>query len=122
MPALGLGLGLIVVAGCAPPPISEGGFDSAQPAAKLYAIRRAGEARDAAAVPKLIEQLDSDDPAVRMFAIEALRRITGQRLGYDPYALPYERHRKVADWVRWYESHRPPAPADKPVAADGRPG
>lgn len=98
-----LGIALAWLVGCAPP-ISEGGFDAAQPAAKLYAIRRAGAARDTAAVPKLIEQLDSDDPAVRMFAIEALERITGERRGYRPYAPPYERDPAVAGWVAWFEA------------------
>lgn len=93
-----------LAAGACTPPISEGDFDSIQPASKLYAIQKAGQARDVEAVPKLIEQLDSDDPAVRMFAIEALERITGERRGFAPYGPPHERAVAVERWVQWYRS------------------
>lgn len=80
------------------PRASDGDFDSDNPAAKLYAIRRAGEERDRSKIPKLVEQLDSDDPAVRMLAIGALERITGQRHGYNPYASPQDRRAAVEAW------------------------
>jgi len=116
-----LGVALAWLSGCAPP-ISEGGFDSAQPAAKLYAIRRAGAARNSDAVPKLIEQLDSDDPAVRMFAIEALARITGERRGYGPYAPPYERDMAVARWVDWYKASGSGGSAETAPSVRRQPG
>jgi hypothetical protein len=83
--------------GCAPR-ASDGDFDSDNPAAKLYAIRQAGEAKDRAKIPKLVEQLDSDDPAVRMLSINALERITGQRMGYNPYASSVERRSSMEAW------------------------
>lgn len=89
-------------AGCVPQ-ASEGGFDSPDPAAKLYAIHRAGEQRDRSALPHLVEQLDSDDPAVRMMSITALKRITGERFGYNPYVAVPQR-RQAAD--RWIEAVR----------------
>jgi hypothetical protein len=85
---------------CAPR-ATEGGFESDNPAAQLYAIRQAGERRDAGAVPRLVTALTSDDPAVRMFAIEALDRITGERLGYNPRASLQERDAAVARWVQY---------------------
>lgn len=90
--ALSVGL-----AACAPR-AEKGDFDSENPAAKLYAIRQAGDDKDAADVPKLVEQLDSDDPAVRMFAIEALEQITGTRLGYNPYASIEARRPALEQW------------------------
>ena len=107
--------GLTTLAGCGgPPAASEGGFDSADPASRLYAIRRAGGQRDVAAVPDLIESLESDDPAVRMLAIAALQRITGTRMGYDPYALPAARQDAVDAWLEAWRSGRlaRPAPAN----------
>ncbi|MHB1155568.1 MAG: HEAT repeat domain-containing protein [Phycisphaerales bacterium] len=89
--------------GCAPPPASEGGFNSRDPAAKLYAIQRAGEQRDRSAIPHLIEQLDSDDEAVRMFAIISLEKITGTRLGYSPYDPAWKREPRIKRWVEAYE-------------------
>lgn len=83
--------------GCGPK-ATQGGFDSDNPAAKLYAIRDAGARRDAESIPKLVEQLSSDDPAVRVFAIEALERITGERLGYNPSADLLVRAQAVQRW------------------------
>jgi hypothetical protein len=100
-----LGLMLLTVTmlatACAPR-ASEGGFDSDNPASRLYAIRRAGDQRDAAATPRLIESLESDDPAERVLAIAALERITGERLGYDPHASLAHRHEAVQ---RWWQYH-----------------
>ncbi len=89
--AMGVGVG------CAPR-ASEGGLESDNPAAQLYAIRRAGASGDAAAAPKLVEHLESDDPAVRMFAILALEQLTGERMGYNPYAPAPERREAVERW------------------------
>lgn len=102
------------LAACSGPSASGGGFDSDNPAAKLYAIRRAGGAGDASAVPKLIEQLDSDDPAVRMLAIGALERLTGDRRGYNPYA-PWPERRRAADaWAEaWRRGELPRATPDR---------
>jgi len=102
---------------CSPPPVSEGGFDSIQPAAKLYAIHAAGSTGDRSAVPRLIEQLDSDDPAVRMFAIEALERLTGQRLGYRAYDPP---HRRAVSTERWRQWHRSGGGASSEPAGGGK--
>ena len=89
--------------GCAAPRASEGGFDSPDPASKLYAIHGAGEKQEATAVPRLVEQLDNDDPVVRMMAVQALLRITGTRLEYNPYA-PIEQRREAIR--RWTEAVR----------------
>jgi HEAT repeat protein len=89
--------------GACAPKASEGGFNSANPAAKLYAIVEAGRQRDTAAIPHLIEQLDSDDPAVRLYTIIALERITGTRLDYSPYDPPALR---TAAQRRWYEQYQ----------------
>lgn len=91
---------LVALLGACTPPASEGGFDSDNPASKLYAIRRAGDQGDRAAIPKLVEQLDSDDPAVRLMAIEALERLTGARLDYNPYSSDEARESSIEAWQR----------------------
>lgn len=85
------------------PRATDGGFDSENPGAILYAIHQAGEARDKSAVLPLIELLEHDDPAVRLFSINALERITGRedRFGYDPYASEYQRRKSIDQWVAW---------------------
>jgi HEAT repeat protein len=90
--------GAAVLGACAPP-ASKGGFDSPDPAAKLYAIERAMKRGDQAAVPRIVEQLDSDDPAVRMLAISALEKLTGETRGYRYDDPPYVRQDAVRRWA-----------------------
>lgn len=103
IPVLSLLLGGVLVS-CSAPPASSGGFDSDNPASRLYAIQRAGQTREVSAVPDLVEQLDSDDPAIRMMAIHALQQITGKRLGYNPYDSTAERQPAIASWIAEVES------------------
>lgn len=95
---------LSLMVGCTPPP-SEGNFGSPDPSAKLYAIRRAGESRDRKAVRPLVQELASDDPAVRLFAIYALEQITGTRLGYNPYSDEIERRKAIGRWLEALEKN-----------------
>jgi hypothetical protein len=97
---------VLTLVACGPPKAREGTLDSENPAAKLYAIRKAGESGDRAAVPKLVESLENDDPAVRMMTINALERLTGERLGYNPYAPLHERHEAVERWQRAVDEGR----------------
>jgi hypothetical protein len=92
----------ILAAGCAQPP---GGFDSPVPDARLVAITQSARTKDPKAVPHLIESLLSDDPLVRMAAINSLETITGQTLGYQYWAPEEEREARVQDWVEWYKAH-----------------
>ncbi len=87
-------------AGCLPS-ARTGDLYSDNPAPLLDAIHRAGRQRDQAAVPRLIELLDHDDDAVRMFSIQALARITGveDRMGYDPYAPATRRRAAIRRWI-----------------------
>ncbi len=98
----------LFLAGCqlGGPRATDGGFDSENPGAILYAIHQAGETKDESAVLPLIELLDHDDPAVRLFAINALERITGKadRFGYDPYASEHDRRTAIDQWVTWAET------------------
>ena len=88
----------LLLQGCEAPRYSQGSFDSSDPASRLYAIRRAGESKDRSSIKPLVEQLRSDDPAVRVFAIKALEQITGERLGYNPYSDVIERNEAVLVW------------------------
>lgn len=77
-------------------------LDSPESAARIRAMRNAAQADDESAVPRLIASLDSDDSAVRLFAIGSLQRITGERRGYDPFAPESERKLAVQEWREWY--------------------
>jgi hypothetical protein len=117
--AAGLTLLCAMQTACAPP-VSEGGFDSADPASRLYAIERAMRENDASAIPKIVEQLDADDPAVRLLAISALQQLTGETMGYDYADTPERRRAAVKAWMQAVDSGRFAAnAAAAPSAAEG---
>jgi HEAT repeat protein len=96
---LSLLLGCLLIGCGSSVPVSQGGFQSPDPAARMYAIRRAGLSQDHQAIRPLIELLNSDDAAERLLVIQALERITGTRLDYDPYANAQQRADAITRWV-----------------------
>ena len=68
---------------------------------KIPAIKEAVEEHDPAAVRQLVKDLDSDDGAVRFFAIEALERLTGESFAYHYYDDEDERRPAVLRWRQW---------------------
>lgn len=64
-----------------------------------YPYKSAADRR--AALDLLVGRLDDEDDAVRMFAILALEKMTGTRLGYEYHAPFHERARAVASWRRY---------------------
>lgn len=73
------------------------------PSVKIPAIKRAVADRDLAAAPELVKNLDSDDPEVRFYAIEALCRLTGEDFGYRYYDDSDQRRAAVARWRQWLD-------------------
>ena len=69
--------------------------------AKIPGIKRAAESRDRSALPKLVESLNDDDPAVRLFAIAALEKFAGERFGYEYYLDEEQRKPALARWREW---------------------
>jgi hypothetical protein len=112
-------LATLISFGCSGPK-QESGLNADEPRVKIDAIIQAARTRDRQALPGLVEQLDSDDPAVRLFAIGALRRITDWRFGYNPFQPP-ERSREAIDrWARAVEQElaRSPEPEGKTRGRD----
>ena len=88
---------LLAVAGCGQS-ATEGGFDAANPAARMYATEQAARAGDTSAIERIVEQLDSDDPATRWLAIRSLEHLTGRTNGYDYTDPPAERREAINRW------------------------
>lgn len=98
-------IGVSQIVGCvAKSPEPQLGSDL--PASRIAAIYAAAEHTDHAQLPMLIEELSSDDPAVRLYAIAALEKLTGQRLGFEPAANMAEREKAIDRWVAWYKAQR----------------
>lgn len=72
------------------------------PAVKVPLVKRAVEGEDRAVAPQLVRDLDDDDPAVRFYAIEGLRRLNGgDKLGYDWTARDADRQEASTRWKQW---------------------
>ena len=68
---------------------------------KVLAIKKAAREKDKSAIPQLVEELSSDDPAVRFYAIEALDELTGQTMGYKYFEDEDGRKEAVDQWKKW---------------------
>ncbi len=118
-------------AGCSAP-ARQATFDSDDPAERSLAIGRV--AREGGGDPQrlrdVIEQLESQDPATRLFAIRTLEKFSGDALGYEHEAPRVERDEAVQRWLTWYvereNANKPvnpiiaPAGTPKPLPAEGR--
>ncbi len=107
-PVIACVVGLIATA-CAPP-VSSGGFDAPDPSSRIYAIERAIHANDLSKTPLIVEQLDSDDPAVRFMAIAALKKLTGETYGYHYEDPPSLREPAIQRWVAYVNESFPDDP------------
>jgi hypothetical protein len=74
---------------------------SADPSEKIPGIVRAVRKRDLPKARHMVKDLSSDDPAVRMFAIGGLRRLTGETFGYNYYDHEEVREPAEKKWQEW---------------------
>jgi hypothetical protein len=68
---------------------------------KIPAIKQAVATKDLAAAQQLVTDLDSDDPAVRFYAIQGLQRLTGETFGYRYFDDEEERKPALGKWQAW---------------------
>lgn len=108
---------LSLLAGCTAPrgPLT---VTDPDPAVKIPAIKKAAREGDRGATAQLVEELDSDDPAVRFYAIEALAELTGQTFGYRYFDDELERKPALERWRAWLDGSQQSATKN---ASDGSP-
>jgi hypothetical protein len=87
-----------VVAGCGHGPRS---VTDPDPADKIPALEDAVRKNDHRVIPQLVADLENDDPAIRMYTIDALRRLTGQDFGYQFFVDDDARKPAVEKWKQW---------------------
>jgi len=85
------------------------------PSGKIPAMKKAVREHDLKVVRQLIKDLDSDDAAVRLFAIHTLHKLTGQRYGYDYYADEVQRQPALNQWKQWLAHQEGIAPSTRPA-------
>jgi hypothetical protein len=89
----------ILAGGCfSPDPVS---LNSDSPASAIPAIKQAADNNDRKAIPRLVDDLNDPDPAIRFAAIQALEKMTGQTLQYQYYDDELERRSAVQRWRQW---------------------
>jgi hypothetical protein len=88
-----------LVGGCARP--QGRGLADDDASFKIPAIKSAVQQKDERAIPQLVADLESSDPAVRFYAIEGLERLTGETFGYDYYDDEPDRQQAVDRWKQW---------------------
>lgn len=95
-------LGMVeLLAGCGGIPRGQRVVTNPDPSAKIPAIKASVQTNDTSVVQQLIKDLESDDPAVRFYAIAGLQRLTGQTFGYQYYADEPQRAAAVQQWKAW---------------------
>jgi len=73
---------------------------------KIPAIKRAVQHKDRTELAELVKELDDDDAAVRLYAIEGLQRLTGQDLDYRYYDDKEARKPAVERWNKWLSEQK----------------
>lgn len=102
-----------------PPPRTA--IQSANPDERIRGIHEAAERNDRYAVPLLVDRLEDEDEAVRFYAILALEKMTGHRLGYDYAQSAVDRVRAVERWREYVRQGLHVAAPDR-TGADGDAG
>lgn len=74
--------GLLVFAGGCVPPHPKLVVTDPDPSVKIPAIQKAVRENNVNATRQMVKDLESDDPAVRFYAVEGLRKLTGDNFGY----------------------------------------
>lgn len=90
--------------GCGGPGPRTKSLTDPDPAAKIPAMKEAAREKNLKAVEQLVEDLNSEDPAVRFYAIEALKRMTGQTFDYHYYDDEEGRKPALEKWSQWLEA------------------
>jgi len=93
---------MLTLTGCGPSrtPYPES-LNSQRPEERILAAKHAAEIGDRDVIGILVDRLEDDDEAVRMFAILALEKLTGTRHGYDYSADQVQRGRAIQRWRRY---------------------
>jgi hypothetical protein len=80
-------------------------LSSNNPGSKIPAIKKAAAAdrdpRDTQTARHLVKSLESEDPAVRFYAIRGLQNLTGETFGYLWYGDDGGRRGALDRWNQW---------------------
>lgn len=87
----------LLLGGCTRP-ARRADLDALYPVDRARAVVRLADQGDIKSVQRLVELLDDEDAAVRMYAILALERLCGENLGYEYHAPEADRRVAIERW------------------------
>ena len=96
-----LGIFLIILIGGCSAPREPRLISNPDPSGKIPAYKIAVENKDLSHAKQMVDDLESDDPAVRFYAIEGLQRLTGETFGYEFYLDEEQRKPSLGRWKQW---------------------
>ena len=88
-------------------------LSSNNPGSKIPAIKKVAGAegntdpRETQTARQLVQSLDSEDPAVRFYAIRGLQSLTGETFGYIWYGDDRHRRDALDKWKQWVGTGEP---------------
>jgi len=82
-------------------PREDPSIGSIDPLNSIPAIQEAARTKDRRAIPALVQQLNSDDPALRFYASSALKDLTGETFGYHYFDDVETRKPALKKWDEW---------------------
>src|SRR5260221_6400941 len=91
-------------------------YGKEDPSRQIPEMKKAAREHDLRLARKMVGDLESDDPALRFYAIHALERLTGERYGYQYFADEEQRKAAVERWRQWLAAQESGAPASRPSA------
>jgi hypothetical protein len=110
-----MALSVLWAGGCATPSAElYRQFQSEDPAQRIDAAVKAGDAKDKGSIPYLVERLNDDESEVRFFSFLALKKITGQTMGYEYYLPLADREAAVQRWREWMTKNSATQPTSQP--------
>jgi len=83
------------------------------PSVKIPAFHKAARDDDLGALQQLVIDLDSEDPAVRFYSIQALQDLTGENFTYRYWDDEIERLPALKKWQQWL-ANRMQSPVRRP--------
>lgn len=92
-------MGVLALAACST--AIERSYTDPTPDARVGALSESMASGRRSDAPHMVENLESDDPAVRMAAAHALNQLTGTTLGYRASAPQAERDEAISRWKEW---------------------
>jgi hypothetical protein len=78
---------------------------SNDPGRKIPAIKKARDANQSETAQQLVKSLNSEDPAVRFYAIRGLQNLTGETFGYVWYVDEPVRRAAAEKWAKWVDAN-----------------